>query len=108
MNSMKRTITGDAAKALDEIERRVIIHSALDHRVDLDRRRPAAMAASMPLEDLLERAEAAAHAGEDLLVQGVQTDGDALQAVGLQIDRMLRQQHAVGGQRDVLDARECR
>ncbi len=66
------------------------------------------MAASMPCKHLIERAEAAAHAREHLLVQRVQADGDAAQTVGMQIDGVLTQQHAVGGERDVLDARECR
>ena len=68
--------------------------------------RPARDRSVDALQDLLERAEAAAHAREDSSIQGVEAHRHAIQAVRLQIDRMPGEQHAVGGQRDVLDVRE--
>ena len=92
------------AKALHEIERGVIIHAALDDCVDLDGREPGGDRRIDALQNLFERPESAAHPGEDVLVQRVQAHGDALEAVGVQLDCMLRQQHAVGGERNILDA----
>ena len=39
-------------------------------------------------------------------IEGVEAHRHSLQAVGVQIDGVLREQHAVGRQRDVLDARD--
>ncbi len=96
---------GRAAEAFDQIERGVIVQAAFDDGVDLDRRQAGGDGGLDAAQDLIERAEAAAHAREDFSVQGVQADGHAAQAVGLQIDGMLPQQHPVGGERDVVDAR---
>ena len=81
---------GRAAEVLDQIERRVIVHAALDDGVDLDRREAGGDGGIDAGEHLIERGEAAAHAREHLLVQRVQAHRDALQAVGLQIDRIAR------------------
>ena len=60
----------------------------------------------MPSSTSLDTAEAAAHAREHLRVEAVEAHGDAVEARGLELRRVARQQHAVGGQRDVLDAGE--
>jgi hypothetical protein len=89
MNSMKRTITGMPRKRSTRVERGVIVDAALDDGVDLDRREPGGDRGIDALQDLVERAESAAHAREYLLIQRIQTHRDALQAIGLQVHRML-------------------
>ena len=80
---------GRAAKTFDEIERRVIVHAALDDGIDFDRRQPRGDGGLDAGEHLIERAESAAHARKNFLVQRVQAHRDAPQAIGVQIDRML-------------------
>ena len=58
-----------AAKALDQIERGMIVDAALDHGIDLDRREPGGDRGIDAVQHLIERAESAAHAGENFLVQ---------------------------------------
>ena len=95
-----------AAEVLDQVEHGVIVQAALDDAVDLDRRQPRVLRGANALEHAVALGEAAAHLLEDLRIERVETDGDAMQAVRLQLRRMLREQHAVGRQRDVLHAFE--
>ncbi len=95
------------AEALDEVEHGMIVDPPLDHRVDLDRREPGGDRGIDAVQHLLERGEAAAHAGKYFLVDGVQAHRHALQTVGLQVDGMPGQEHAVGGEGDVLDLRDA-
>src|ERR1700734_170481 len=80
---------GGATEAFDEIERGVIIQAPLDDGVDLDRREACGAPGLYAAQALGESAESAAHACENIRIQGVQTDGHSPQSVGLQIDRML-------------------
>ncbi len=85
----------------------MIVYAALDDCIDFDRGQSGGDGRLNAGEHLLQRAEAAAQACEDLLVQRIQADGDAPQSIGVQIDCMIGQQHAVGGQCDVLDSRDA-
>src|SRR5580658_7336254 len=94
---------GLAAEILQEIEHRVIVHAALDHRIDLDRSQTRRESRVDAVQDLIERREPAAHAREHLSIQGIEAHGHALQAVGLQVHRVPSEQHAVRSEGDVLD-----
>src|SRR5207253_685877 len=97
-----------AAEALHQIERRVIVHAALHDGVDLDRRELRAARVLDAVQHLLDPPEPAAHAREHLGIQAVEAHRDALEARRLELARVARQQHAVGGEGDVLDARNGR
>ena len=58
--------------------------------------------------EVLDAAETAAQAREHLGVEAVEAHGDAAQACGLELRGVLGEQHAVGGERDVLDAGDGR
>ncbi len=58
-------------------------------------------------EHVVDLAEAAVHLLEDGRIEAVEAHGHALEPGRDQLGRMLGQQHAVGGQRDVLDARHA-
>ena len=58
-------------------------------------------------EYLIELGEPAGHGGEHLRVQAIETHCDALQPGRTQRGGVLGEQHAVGGQRDVFDARKA-
>ena len=104
MYSMKRTITPVPRKRSTRSSTVWSLTPRWTTALTLMGARPARRACSMPCEHVVDAAEAAAHAREDLGIQAVETDRDALQARGLQLGGVLRQQHAVGGQRDILDA----
>ena len=70
--------------------------------------RPARRACSMPSSTSADAAEAAAHLREHVRVERVEADGDAIEAGGLELGGVLGEQHAVGGERDVLDAGQRR
>ena len=89
---------------LHQVQNGVIVDAALDDRIDLDRRESGGKRGLDTAQHLVERRESAAHALEYLLVQGIQAHCHALQAVGVQIHRMLAKQYAVSGQSDVIDA----
>src|SRR6202051_3772997 len=97
---------GRSAEALDEIQRRVIVQASFDDGVDLDRGQAGGDGGLDAAQDLIERAESAAHARENLPIQGVQTHGHALEAVGMQIDGVLPEQHPIRGQSYVIDPRD--
>ena len=97
-----------AAEALHEIERRVVVLAALDDRVDLDRLEACAARRLDSGEHGREIAASAVHLLEDLLVEAVETHGEALQTRGLELGRVLGEPRAVGRERDVLDALEAR
>src|SRR5882724_3334552 len=94
------------AEALDEIQRRVVVQASLDDGVDLDWGQAGGDGGLDAGQDLIESAESAAHARKNLPIQGVQAHGHAPEAVGMQIDGVLPQQHPVRGQCDVVDARD--
>jgi hypothetical protein len=96
-----------AAEAVDQIEYRVIVDSALDDRVDLDGREIGALGGLDTGEHLVDAAEAAAHAREDLRIQAVQAHGDAVEARGFQLRGVAREQDAVGRQRNIVDSRDA-
>ena len=95
-----------AAEVLDQIERRVIVEAALDHRVDLDRREPRVQRGANAFEHAVALGEAAAHLPEDLRIERIEAHGDAMQAVGFELGGVLREQHRVRRERDVLHAVE--
>src|SRR6202790_1932386 len=66
---------GRAAEALDEIQRRVVVQAAFDDGIDLDRGQAGGDGGLDPAQDLIESAESAAHARENLPIQGVQAHG---------------------------------
>src|SRR5213079_666368 len=95
-----------AAEAFHQLEHRVIVHAALHDGIDLDGSQFRAARLLDAGEHLIDPAETAAHAREHPGVQAVQTHGDALQAGRLELARVAREQHPVGGEGDVLDARD--
>ena len=93
-----------AAEMRQQIEQRVIVDAALHDGVHLDGRETRAPRVFDAVEHFGHAAEAAAHLREDIRIERVETHGDALEAGGLELGGVLGQQHAVGGERDVLDA----
>ncbi len=81
----------------------MIVDAALHHRIELDRREPGALRGGNAVEHVLHAAEAARHLREYGRIETVEAHRDALQAGGAQFGGVLRKQHAVGRQRDVLD-----
>ncbi len=74
-----------AAEALQQIKNGVVVHAPLYDGVDLDGRESGAARVFDALQHLLDAAEAAAHAREDLRVEAVEAHGDAVQAGGLEL-----------------------
>ena len=62
----------------------------------------------MPASTIVEVAAAAVHLFEYVLVEAVEAHGEALQARGLELGRVLGEPRAVGREREVLDARRGR
>src|SRR6056297_3483048 len=81
-----------------------LVESPLHHRVDLDGLQPRLDGGINTFQDPLRRAATAAHAPERRFVQGIQADGDAIEARALKSRRMLGEQNPVGGESEVLDA----
>jgi len=94
------------AEVLDQIEHGVIVHTTLHDGVDLDRGELGAPRMLDAIQHFIDAAEAAAHAREYLCIEAVEADGDALEACGLQLARIAREQNAIGRERDVLNARD--
>ncbi len=101
---MNLTITPVAAESVHQVDRGVIVHAALNHRIDLDWLEARAARVLDAVQHVRDVAEVAAHAFEYLRLEAVQAHGDALESGGLQFHRMLGEQDAVGGQGDIVDA----
>jgi hypothetical protein len=78
-----------------------VVGAALDHHVDLDRPQPGCQGGLDAGQHIGDRKPHVVHLLEDRVVERVQADGDALQARVGQGPRLLDQQRAIGGQREV-------
>ena len=67
-----------AAEMRQQVEQRVIVDAALHDGVDLDGREARAPRVFDAVEHFADAAEAAAHLREDVRVERVEADGDAL------------------------------
>ena len=101
MNSMKRTITPslreNSAKLLDL----VIVESAQQNAVDLDRSEADCLRLADARQNPVEAARNAGDRGEGLRVDGVHADGDAVQSGIFERLRQAFEQVAVGGEGDI-------
>ena len=79
----------------------LVVDASPDHHVHLDRREPGAPRRIDALQHGADRHVGIAHAPEGLIGQAVQADCDARQAGIPERLRQPRQQHAIGGQRDL-------
>ena len=79
----------------------MVVGTALDHHVHLDRAKTGVLRGGNAFQHLGDGEVDIVHAPERRVVEGIQADGDALQAGRLQRMRLLRQQGSVGGQREV-------
>jgi hypothetical protein len=91
-----------------QVQQRVIVDAPLHHGIDLDGREPGAPRRLDAFQHLADAAETAAHLREHFRIERVQAHRDAVQARGLELGGVFRQQHAIGGERDVLDVRQLR
>ena len=91
-----------------QVHQRVVVDAALHDGVDLDGGKSGAPRGLDALQHFAHVTESAAHPGEDLGIEGIETHGNPAQARGLELGGVLGQQHAVGGERDVLDAGQLR
>ena len=80
----------------------MLVDTLLDHDVDLDRGQPCFLCGVDALQHPTGAEAAAVHVAEYLVVQGVQADGDPLQARILEGLRFLSQQVSVGGEGEVV------
>ena len=92
-----------ASKPFDQIEHGMVVNAALYHRVDLDGGETDGAGGLDSLQHLRHPAEAAAHRGEDLGIETVETHRDSGETRGLQFGRVFGEQDAVGGQSDIVD-----
>jgi hypothetical protein len=76
----------------------LIVEAALDDHVDLDRAESGGFGGLDALQHIGNRHIHVVHGPEDGVVEGVEADGDALEAGGLEGRGLLGQQHAVGGE----------
>jgi hypothetical protein len=87
-----------------QVHQGVVVDATLHHRVELDRRQAGAARVLDAIEHFGDSAESAAHFREHVRVERVEAHRDAIETRGLELAGVLGQQHAVGGERDVLDA----
>ena len=83
----------------------VFVHPALDHHVDLDRREAGGRGRVDALEHARDREIDVVHRAKRRVVERIEADGDAREARRAQRLRLLREQRAVGGEREI-DARQ--
>src|SRR6056297_3529606 len=81
-----------------------LVETPLHHRIDLDGLQARLDGGIDTLQNPLRRAAPTAHAPEGRFVQGIQADGDAIEACALQGSRMLGEQNSVGGESKIFDA----
>jgi hypothetical protein len=93
-----------AAKAFDEIEHAMVVHAALDDRVDLDRCQPRRECGVDAGKHSVELREPAAHALEDLWIERIEAHRNAMQAVRFELGGVLRKKHRIRRQRHIVDA----
>ena len=79
----------------------VLVGTALDHHVDLDRAQPGLLCGSDARKHLRHRKVDVVHAAKHAVVQAVQAHRDPLQPGVLQCARLALQQRTVGGECDV-------
>src|SRR6185436_3551193 len=89
-----------------QIHQRVVVDAPLHHGVDLDGRESGAACLFDTLEHFAHATESTAHFREHLGVERVEADGNSLQPRRLELAGVLGEQHAVGGECDVLDVRQ--
>ncbi len=94
-----------ATEALHQRDHLALVDAALDDGIDLQPLEAGRHRGVDAGQHLADPAASSGHLGEHLRIQRIQADGDAPQAGLVQGLRLLGEQHAVGGQRDVLQAR---
>ena len=97
-----------AAEAPRHRHDRALVHAALDHHVDLERREPRCGRGVDALEHLGDREVDVVHRAEGRVVERVEAHGDARQAGRAEVARLAREQRAVGRERDVEVVAEAR
>src|SRR5262245_58847632 len=95
-----------AAEALHEVEYGVIVYAALHDGVDLDRCELRASRMLDAFQHVLDAGEATAHAREHLRIEAVEAHGHPLKPRGLELGRIACEQYPVGGERNILNARD--
>src|SRR5215217_2770668 len=96
------------AEILRHLEDALVIHTALDHGVDLDRRQPGLDRALDPFEYTGDRKADVVHRPKRPIVERVQADGHSPQARPPQSSSLTREQRSVGGQGNVPQAVDLR
>ena len=101
MYSMKRTMwpLPRKCRAIGTID--ASFDAALDDHVDLERREAGRGGGVDAFEHARHRKVDVVHRAERRVVERIEADGDALEARGAQVARLLREQRAVGRQREV-------
>ena len=79
----------------------VAIHAALEHHVDLDRRKPHRLCGSYAFQHHADRHAGIAHMAESGLAQAVQADSNTRQPGVMECPGFFAEQHAIGGQRNL-------
>ena len=79
----------------------VIVHSALDHHVDLDRRKAGSSRGVDSLQHLCHREVGVVHLAERRVVERIEAHGDAVEPRALQLDRLARESRTIGGEREI-------
>jgi hypothetical protein len=99
-------MVASASEVLEQIQDLVIVDAALNDGIDLDRREARAAGRRDASQHVLQLTKPTGHLRKGIRIQTVQADRDALQSRRTQCRGMLREQHAIGRQRDVLQVRQ--
>jgi hypothetical protein len=100
MNSIKQRNLA-TCEMLHERQNLIVIHAALDHRVDFHRREPTACACSDAVENARDGQIHVAHAAEYGVVERVEADRHAREARVAQTTRTRGEQRTIRRQRDI-------
>ena len=104
MYSMKPHNVAGTLEVPGQVDDGVVVDAALNDGVDLDGSEPHLGGAVDGMQDAAGAEATSVHLLENLVVNAVQADGDAVESGVLEVPGLLGQQVAVGGQRDVGDA----
>ena len=96
-----------AAKVARHRQHVVVVETALDHHVHLDRREAGSRSGIDARQHAADRIVRVVHAAEEGVVECVEAHRDAIQPRLAQAPRHLAEQHAVGGQRQ-FESADCR
>jgi hypothetical protein len=103
MNSMKRRVQPVPRKCSYQVQETVVIHSSLDHDIDLRRRKSGLNCSGNATQNRRNSCGGAVHGFKYRIVEAVEADSHPLETGLLKRHCMTFKQHSIRSHRDIIN-----